>query len=120
MKTLVLAVSCLALAGTTPPVAMYADLQPATAAAFDRYVKQTEARIEEELRGRQPFLWLDGLSEAQRRDADTRLRRGEIVVSRRETRDGDSSIKGPDGLCHHWVGPVLIPGATLENVTALM
>ena len=121
MKVLLLTVWCLALAGITPPVAMYAaDLQPATAAAFDRYVKVTEARIEEELRGRRPFLWLDGLSEAQRRDVDSRLLRGEIVVSRLETRDGANSIKVPDGLCHHWVGTVLIPGATLENVTALM
>jgi len=121
MKLLLLAVSCLALAGIAPPAALYgADLHPATAAAFDRYIKLTEARIEEELRGRRPFLWLDNLPEAQRRDADSRLRRGEIVVSRLETRDGASSLTIPDGLCHHWVGTVLIPRVTLEKVRELM
>jgi hypothetical protein len=121
MKTLVLTVSCLALAAMAPPAALYgADLHPTTAAAFDRYVKLTESRIEEELRGRLPFLWVDRLPEAQRRDADARLRRGEIVVSRLETRDGASSIKIPDGLCHHWVGTVLIPGVTVDRVKTLM
>jgi hypothetical protein len=30
------------------------------------------------------------------------------------------NISLPDGLCHHWVGTVLIPGVTLDRVKTLM
>ena len=58
-----------------------------------------------------PFLWLDRQPEAQRRELDARLQKGEIVVSRLETRDGGKAVKVPDGLVHHWIGTVFIPGA---------
>jgi hypothetical protein len=121
MTRLVLTVSCVLLVWIAAPAhANAADLQAQTAAAFDRYVKLTEARIDEEMRGKLPFLWIETLSETERRDVDARLRRGEVVVTRLETRDGGRSIKVPDGLCHHWVATVFLPGAGIDRTVALM
>ena len=97
-----------------------ADLHARTVAGFDRYVRLTEARMDEEVGGRRPFLWVDGLSESRRADAYEKVRRGEIVVSRLDTRDGGRPIEVPDGLCHHWVGTVFTPRASLDRVVALM
>jgi len=38
-----------------------ADLHPQAAAAFDRYVSLTEARLDRETSGTSPFLWIDQL-----------------------------------------------------------
>ena len=111
-----LVVACLG----TAVAAEAADLQPATIAAFDRYVQLTEMRMNEESDGRVAFLWVDRLPDPQRRDVYEKLQRGEIVVSRLETRDRNAPLKIPDGLCHHWVGTVFAPGASLERVVSLM
>src|SRR6202043_366566 len=58
-----------------------ADLHANTTAAFDRYVRLTEMRLNEERRGTIPFLWIDGLTEVQRQDANARLPGGEGIVS---------------------------------------
>jgi hypothetical protein len=97
-----------------------ADLQDRTIAAFDRYVRLTETRIDDEVRGAAPFLYLDRLTDAARRDAGQKLRRGEIVIDRLETKDARKTIDVPDGLCHHWIGTVFIPGATVTGVAAVM
>ena len=97
-----------------------ADLHPNTISAFDRYVRLTEARMDTELRGEAPFLWIDRVSESQRAEADARLRRGEIVVSALETRDGGKDVNIPGGLRHHWVGTVFIAGIPIEQAVALM
>jgi hypothetical protein len=97
-----------------------ADLQANTAAAFDRYVRLTEMRLNEETRGIIPFLWIDSLTEAQRHDADAQLRRGEVIVRRMETRDAGRAIDIPGGMCHHWIGTVFLPGVPLDRTAALM
>lgn len=97
-----------------------ADLQPTTAAAFDRYVRLTEHRIDEELLGNVPFLWVDRLPEGERHEATAALRRGEIVVNRSETRDAGQHIEIPGGLCHHWVGTIFVPGARLDRAEVFM
>lgn len=97
-----------------------ADLQANTAAAFDRYVRLTEMRLNEETRGTIHFLWIDSLTEAQRHDAEARLRRGEVIVRRTETRDAGMAIDIPGGICHHWIGTVFLPGVTLDRTAALM
>ena len=67
-----------------------------------------------------PFLWIDQLPDDRRRQAQAKLRRGEIVVSRLQTRDGDGAVRFHDAMCHHWVGTVLVPGARLDDVVTLM
>ena len=110
-----LAIAVLALAITPSE----GDLEPATLAAFERYVRLTEVRMAGEKSGASPFLWID-------RQADGRpallgkLKRGEVVSARLQTRDGKAEIDVPDGLIHHWVGTVLLPGATIDRVTAFV
>src|SRR5207302_514845 len=91
-----------------------------TVAAFERYVRLTEARMDEEVGGQRPFLWVDALTEPRRGEVYESVRRGEIVVSPLVTRDDGRSIDVPDGLCHHWVGTVFAPRIGLERVVALM
>ena len=97
-----------------------AELKPQTIKAFDRYVEVTEARMQTELDGEAPFLWVDRLPDDDRDEANAKLRAGEVVIDRLETRDGDEKIEIPDGTIHHWIGTVLIPGVTLEQTMALI
>ena len=88
-----------------------AELQPRTVAAFDRYVRLTEARMSRD----GAFIWVDGLPESQKRVNMAALRRGELVIERVMTRDGEEKIGVPDGLIHHWLGLVFVPGASLDQ-----
>jgi hypothetical protein len=92
-----------------------ADLQPQTVAAFDRYVRATEAQMVPE-----PFLRVDGLSDVERRAALAKLSRGEVYIERLSTREAGKSIDVPNGLIHHWLGAVFVPGATLGQAVDLM
>jgi hypothetical protein len=86
--------------GLLAPAAAAADLQPRTVAAFDRYVRATEAQMAPE-----PFLRIDGLSDAERRAKLDALSRGEIYIERLSTREPGKQIDVPDGLIHHWLAP---------------
>ena len=102
------------------PATSAVDLKPATLAAFDRYVTLTEARMAGEMSGASPFLWIDRQVDPGRRATLGRLKLGEVVSARLQTRDGKDEIDAPDGLIHHWVGTVLLPGATLDRVMAFV
>ncbi|MGC4081053.1 MAG: glycosyltransferase [Vicinamibacterales bacterium] len=96
-----------------------ADLTPATAAAFDRYVARTESRMDDDLaHGR--FLWTDGLAPADRQVRIDALERGALVIERLQTADRGRTMTVPDGLVHHWVGLAFVPGATLDRTLALL
>ncbi|HET7751247.1 MAG TPA: hypothetical protein VFK81_17790 [Terriglobales bacterium] len=106
-------------------VAQAAEPEPArlksdTIAAFDHYLKLTEARNDAELmRGTNP-LWVDGLPSEQRADAYAALRRGEVEMKRLETLDDGKPIACPGGMIHHWVGVVFIPNAKLDDVLGML
>jgi hypothetical protein len=104
---------------TLAPAPSAADLKPATLAAFDRYVTLTEARMAGEMSGASPLLWIDRQGE-QRRAVLDRLQRGEVVSARLHTRDGKAEIDVRNGLVHHWVGTVLLPGVKLDRVMAFV
>ncbi len=90
-------------------VASATELKPETVAAFDRYVRTAEARIDGRLHGPQ-FLWAD--------DSPARvkaLRAGQIVV---EPAVGQGDVAVAGGLVHDWIGAVFVPGASLERVLA--
>jgi hypothetical protein len=109
-------VLALALGGFLSSGDLDLELKPATLAAFDKYVKLTEARMSGEIDGASAFMWVDRQPEAQRSQLYDRLKRGEVLVERLETRDGKEEISVSDGLIHHWVGTVFLPGATLDRV----
>jgi putative flippase GtrA len=111
----------LAMVALVPAAPVHAaDLSANASTAFERYVRLTEARLDKEMAGALPFLWIDQLPDDRRAQAQATLRRGEIVVSRVQTRDGDGAVRFPDALCHHWVGTVLVRGARLDDVVRLM
>ncbi|HZD95160.1 MAG TPA: hypothetical protein VE133_12950, partial [Candidatus Sulfotelmatobacter sp.] len=92
-----------------------ADLKSKTTVAFDRYVAATETRFARELRPDGNFLFVDGQSDEQKRKSYEQLKQGEILVEKLETKAPGVSPDVPDGIVHHWVGLVFIPGATLAQ-----
>ena len=97
-----------------------AELKPQTIEAFDRYVQLTRARMQTELDGLSPFLWIDRQPEGERDELYRRLRAGEVVIERLKTKDGDDDVDIPKGMVHHWVGTVLMPDVSLDQTMALV
>ncbi|MGA2509866.1 MAG: hypothetical protein ABSG27_06505 [Candidatus Acidiferrales bacterium] len=101
-----------------------ADLQQKTLNAFNRYVQATEAQVDSEIARRGPYLWVESLPEDRRAAAEAQLRAGQVVIERLDTLDpSDGGNRGkpiavPDGMIHHWIGTVFIPGATLAQTLA--
>ncbi len=91
-------------------------LKPNTVAAFDEYLKLTEARNAEELQRGTNLLWIDGLKEGERTQAYEALKHGEVKMQKLETRENGEKIHCPGGMIHHWVGVAFIPGAKLQDV----
>jgi len=99
-----------------PSTAPAAELKPEAVRGFEQYVQLIERRIQDDLRPGRTFLWVDTLPEARRQEAAARLRLGRVVIERMETRETAGSISMPGALIHHWIGTVLIPGASLARV----
>lgn len=101
------------------PPAPAAELKPATVAAFECYIRATEARMDEDLReGR--FLFVDRLPSERRHEAYAALQRGQILIEQMRSREDRQPIKIPSGLIHDWVGLIFIPGATIPQVLAVL
>jgi hypothetical protein len=96
--------------------AQAAELNPKTVAAFDKYVQIAEQRIAREVGQSETFLWADTPA-ARKADVLTRLRNREVVVERLRL-DGSTDV--PDGLLHHWIGVVFVPGVHARDAVALM
>ncbi|HXW15412.1 MAG TPA: hypothetical protein VEN79_12965 [Terriglobia bacterium] len=97
------------------------DLEPKTLEAFNHYVQVTEARINKEVARPGAFLYLEGLPEPQRSQALASLQKGDIYMEPLQTHDASgSAIEAPDGLIHHWIGAVFVPGATLHQILDLV
>lgn len=84
-------------------------LSDQTREAFDAYIKQVEAQMDTNALEKLP-------------GGAARVAKGEIVAAPfayREAGKG-ASVAIPDGLVNHWVGAMLIPGATVDQVRAVM
>jgi hypothetical protein len=114
------AIVLLSLTTAFGPVARGADLQQRTLEAFGHYVSLAEARIDSELANPETFLWVERLSENRRAAAYAELRDGHVVIERLETFDQGKHISVPNGMIHHWIGTVFIPGVTLVQTLSLM
>jgi hypothetical protein len=95
------------------------ELKPETAAAFDRYVRAMEARMDEDTR-LDHFLIIDRLPDARRAEVYEQLKNGQVYIEAMSAREGDRPIKAPSGLIHHWAGVIFIPKATFNEVTAVL
>jgi len=97
------------------------ELKPATLEAFTRYITATEARINREVEHPEGFLHIDELDKTRRAPVFDELKGGEVFIDRLETRDAAGhEIDVPDGLIHHWIGDVFIPGASMRQVLAFV
>ena len=113
------------IAGTAIAVSLAApahaaDLNPATVAAFDRYVQATEARINSEVVNAEQFLWPQTLPPADRDARLAALRSGTLLIEKLETTQQGRSIDIPGGLVHHWVGVAFLPGIPIDRVIAIL
>ena len=102
----------LVLCGLSASVAWAVDLKPETVRAFDRYILDTEARLDLRLRPDARFLWVD---EDPGRLAQ--VRQGQVAIGNRNSQD---TLAVPGGLIHDWIGAVFIPGVTLAKTLALI
>ena len=93
-----------------------AELQPRTIAAFGHYVQLSEATMN----AGAPFLWIDRLPAPEQASRRNELRQGSLLIERVTTTDGGKEISIPDGLVHHWIGLVFVPGATVDSAVALL
>jgi hypothetical protein len=109
----------LCLLAVATAVIAAADLTPATSAAFDRYARLTEQRINAEVGGTGAFLWIDSLPK-HRTEVLPGLKQGGVIIERLRTQEGSKDIPVPDGLIHHWVGTVFVPNVGVKDAVALM
>jgi hypothetical protein len=99
--------------------AFAADLKQKTTQAFDKYVAATEQRMAVELKPGGRFLYPEAPSPGhseELRDGFNRLKQGEILIVRQESKLNGKEVEVPDGMVHHWVGIVFIPGVNLGQV----
>ena len=87
-------------------------LKPQTLGAFDEYIREAEAGMEQTLHGTGPFLWSEVSSER-----DQRVRGGQVVA---QFWAGQGPVKVPNGLIHDWIGAVFIPATNLKKTLALI
>ncbi len=95
-------------------------LKPQTLAAWDQYIRLTEARQAAELDGTEPFLWIDRLSEVRREEHMAALKDGKVVVEKLATLDGGNPIEVKEGLLHHWIGTVFVPDTPIARMTQVV
>jgi len=95
-------------------------LSAETSAAFERYVRLTDARNDAELKRGTGLLWIDALPDSEKQAAYNALRRGEVKVQKLETLDSGQELKCPGGLIHHWAGVAFISGANVDDVLAVL
>jgi len=93
-----------------------AECKPQTAAAFDLYVANREARIEREQSSSESFLAFQSLPPARRIEVQDHLRRGEVLVHK----SGGTPTAVPGGLIHHWLGTAFIPSATVRQLLTVL
>jgi hypothetical protein len=96
------------------------ELKQKTTVAFDKYTSATEARLTSELRAGSPFLYVDALPPEAMKSAYEKLKNGEILVDKRETTAPGVSSDIPNGMVHHWVGLIFIPGVTMAQVSLIL
>lgn len=96
------------MARTANPV----QLQFQTLDAFNSHIRKAETEMEETLHEEGSFL----SSKATSKAVEQRLK-GEIPA---EFWSGKNPLEVPDGLIHDWIGATLIPGATVDDLLAVI
>jgi hypothetical protein len=87
-------------------------LKQETLDAFQSYVHEAEAAMQQALNGNTPFLWSD-----QNPDRARRVRKGDIPA---HLWVGQPPDRVPGGLIHDWIGAAWIPGTTIAKTLSLI
>ncbi len=87
-------------------------LKPQTVEAFDKYIREAEAGMEQTLDGNGSFLWSDADS------ARAQLVRGGKVVA--QFWSGKGPVKVANGLIHDWIAAAFIPATSIKKTLALI
>jgi len=94
------------------PSALLTNLSPGTNAEYNAYLAQVEPALVQSAGDKEIAPWLKSFSG----DVD-RIRKGELPV---HTLTGKNGKQVRDGIVHDWVGGVLIPGVTIQQVFAVI
>jgi hypothetical protein len=114
-----LLIACLTFALATPVLA--ADLKSETVNAFNQYASLTEARIQKQVSDPKVFLYVNSLPETRRGQTLASLKQGGLYMTAMTTLTAaGNTIAIPDGLVHHWLGAVFIPGASMADVLTVV
>lgn len=97
-----------------------AELKQKTTTAFDKYVAATEASINDDLHLGGPFLYVDSLPADLRQSSHDKLMKGDVLIEQRKTTSPGLNSDVPDGMVHHWVGIIFIPGVTLAQLLPIV
>jgi hypothetical protein len=95
------------------------ELKKEAAAAYDRYIAASEAKMKREIQNG-PFLFVDALPENSRRDAYAELRGGEVQTMRRNTDQQGQPALAAQALIHDWIGVVFIPNVSLAQALGVV
>jgi len=104
--------AAIVLTSCAAQIARAAELQPGTLKAWNEYLKNADLYMQERVASGRPFLWMDDSP-----DRAARVRRGEVVVA---PVVGHGTEAVPHGLVHDWIGAILIPGATVDTLRAVV
>jgi hypothetical protein len=85
-----------------------AELKPETLKAWDQYIEESNARMQERIREGGKFLWIDESPERGRQ-----VKEGKIVAAPMAPH---MPMRVQGGLIHHWIGAAFLPNVKLENV----
>ncbi|GAC1624298.1 MAG: hypothetical protein PVS2B2_25320 [Candidatus Acidiferrum sp.] len=97
-----------------------AKLRPGALAAFQEYVRLTDARHQAEAKQLNLWLWPESLPANERDESFAALKNGQVKMKRLETLRNGAAIDCPGGMIHHWVGLAFIPGAKLDDVLEVL
>jgi len=109
-----------AIAAAIGVVVSAAELKSPTTAAFERYQHLAEATIEQEVSSPDQFLHVFSGDEAQRERAERVLRQGNVNIERVRITENGKRIDIPDGMIHHWIASIFVPGVTLQTAVAVL
>ena len=91
-----------------------------TEEAFARYVRASEARLDQGLVGRGGFLSVDALPQSSREQAYADLKNGHVLIQQSQSNDLAGALSVPGGLVHDWTGTVFIPGVSMSQVISVL
>jgi len=98
-------------------VAAPSELKPKTLEAFDHYVAARDTQFDAEAE-HDPFLWVD--AQADQAAQYQTLQAGVVIIHEMQLAENGKNLTVPDGMVHHWLGVVFVPGAKVGDVVRLV